>query len=112
MKHVTFADRSLFMGDAAADTLLEYARLLADARGADSVTLRSISSDGNAVDASFLLNAHTVLMIESTNSEMQPPDNHAATREMQDRIDALSRPESAQAEDPWTVSDYGISDLQ
>jgi hypothetical protein len=46
MKHVSYADKSLFMGDDAADTLLEYARLVADNERADTVTLRSISTDG------------------------------------------------------------------
>ncbi len=111
MKHVTFADKSLLMGDDAADALLEYARLIAETRGADSVTLKSISSDGNTVDASFLLNANTVLLIESTNSQVEPPDNHAATMEMQDRIDAIARPASAQPEEPWLDADYGFPDL-
>ncbi|MCW3493350.1 hypothetical protein [Microbacterium sp. SSM24] len=111
MKHVTFADKSLLMGDAAAEALLEYARLIADTHGADSVTLKSISSDGNTVDASFLLNANTVLLIESTNSDVVAPDNRAATQEMQERIDAISRPASAQPEEPWPASDYDFPDL-
>ena len=43
MKHVTFGDKSLLMGDSAADTLMEYARMLAQSGGADSVTLRGRS---------------------------------------------------------------------
>ena len=49
MKHVTFGDGAVLMGDEAADTLLEYARVTADASRADSVTLRAISPDGNTV---------------------------------------------------------------
>jgi hypothetical protein len=100
MKHVSYADKSLFMGDEAADTLLEYARLVADSGRADTVTLRSVSPDGNTVDASFLLDASTILMVETTNSEMQPPDNTDAVREMKDRIDAITRPVSADAQEP------------
>src|SRR5918994_7964712 len=101
MKHVTFGDKSLLMGDDAADTLLEYARLLSDTGAADSVTLRAISPDGNTVEASFLLNANTVLMIETTNSEVEPPDNGAAVSEIQGRVDAITRPSSAQPEEEW-----------
>lgn len=108
MKHVTFAEKSLFMGDDAADTLLEYARLIASTGGADSVTLRAISGDGNAVEASFLLNSNTVLMIESTNAEMTPPDNTQVTLEMKDRINAIARPVQAQAEEPWDTTDYDL----
>ena len=111
MKHVTFADKSLLMGDDAADTLLEYARLIADTHHADSVTLSSISTDGNTVDASFLLNSNTVLVTESTNSDVEPPDNRAAVRDLQDRIDSITRPVTAQAEPPWAESDYDFPDL-
>jgi hypothetical protein len=100
MKHVSYADKSLFMGDEAADTLLEYARLVADSDRADTVTLRSVSPDGNTVDASFLLDASTILMVETTNSEMQPPDNTDAVQEMKDRIDAITRPVSVDTQGP------------
>lgn len=108
MKHVAFADKSLLMGDDAADALLEYARLIADTAGADSVTLRGISPDGNTVEAGFLLNANTVLVIESTNSEMEPPDNDQAVRDLRERIDAISRPPTALPADEWQQFDYDI----
>jgi hypothetical protein len=107
MKHVSYADKSLFMGDDAADTLLEYARLVADNERADTVTLRSISTDGNTVDASFLLDASTVLMVESTNTEMDPPDNTEAVRDIKERIDAITRPVSVDSQEPPYV-DYDL----
>jgi len=107
MKHVSYADKSLFMGDEAADTLLEYARLVADSQRADTVTLRSISPDGNTVEASFLLDASTILMVESTNSEVEPPDNSEVVKEMQERIDAITRPVSVETEEPPYV-DYDL----
>lgn len=108
MKHVTYGEKSVLMGDEAADTLLEYSRILADNQKADTVTLQAISPDGNTVDASFLLNASTVLMIESTNSEVQPPDTTEAVAEIQDRIDAVTRPTTAPSEEPWQHVDYDI----
>jgi len=110
MKHVTFGEKSLLVGDAAADTLLEYARLVADNQRADTVALRCISPDGNTVEASFLLNTNTLLMVESTNSEVEPPDNAEAVAEMQQRIDALTRPIGAQPENDWE-DDYDVTDL-
>lgn len=89
MNHVTFRDKSLLMGDAA-DTLLEYARLVADNDQADTVTLSAISPDGNTVEASFLLISNTILMGESTNSEITPPDNSETVEELKERIDAIS----------------------
>jgi hypothetical protein len=109
MKHVSYADKSLFMGDDAADTLLEYARLVADNDRADTVTLRSISTDGNTVEASFLLDASTVLMVESTNSEVEPPDNSEAVQDMKERIDAITRPVGVDSQEPPYV-DYDLPD--
>ncbi|KAF2413169.1 hypothetical protein B1729_11505 [Microbacterium sp. B35-04] len=109
MKHVSFADKSLFMGDDAADTLLEYARLVADNERADTVTLRSISTDGNTVEASFLLDASTILMVETTNSEIDAPDNSEAVQDMKERIDAITRPVSVDSQEPPYV-DYDLPD--
>jgi len=111
MKHVSFGDKSLFMGDDAAEALLEYARLISEAATADSVTVSCISHDGNTVEASFLLNANTVLIVETTNSELDPPDNAEAVQEMRDRINAMSRPVNAQPGEPWMWSDDGVADM-
>jgi hypothetical protein len=108
MKHVMFAEKSLLMGDEVADCLLEYARLLAENSRADSVTIRAISPDGNTIDAAFLLNAATVMMIESTNSTVEPPGNEEAVKYMQDRIDQILHPPTARAEEAAGVRDYDL----
>lgn len=110
MKHVTYGEKSVLMGDDAADTLLEYARLIADNGGADSVTLTSISPDGNTVETSFLLGPNTMMMVESTNSQIQPPDNEEAVSEMKDRIDAITRPAVAEPDEPWEEPGHGVTD--
>jgi hypothetical protein len=110
MKHVTFGDKALLMGDDAADALLEYARLLSDTGAADSVTLRAISPDGNTVEASFLLNANAVMLVESTNSEVEAPDNEGAVIEMRGRIEAIARPSSAQPDEDWNGLGHEISE--
>jgi hypothetical protein len=99
MKHVMYAEKSLLMGDDVADAILEYARLLAEGGHADTVTVRAIGVDGNTVDAAFLLNATSVMMVESTNSTVVPPDNEEAVRYLQERIERLSRPPGVQVED-------------
>jgi hypothetical protein len=111
MKHVTFADKSLLMGDDAADVLLEYARLIADTSGADSVTVRAISPDGNTVDAGFLLNANSILMIESTNSEIEAPDNSEIVQEIRGRIEAITRPVTPRPADDWSNLDYDVEEV-
>jgi hypothetical protein len=92
MKHVTYADKTLFVGDEAADLLLEYAALLANKHSADTVEVNAIGSDGNAVSATFLLDAGAPLMAESTNSEMEPPDNWVAMEYMRGQMSKLRPP--------------------
>ncbi|QOC29184.1 hypothetical protein IC744_01765 [Microbacterium hominis] len=92
MKHITFSDKSLLMDDEAADCLLEYARHLGNADTADVVTVRAISPDGNTVDAAFLLNARSTMLVETTNSVVEPPDNTEAIAYMRERLELLRHP--------------------
>lgn len=92
MKHVTFSDKSLLVNDEAADLLMQYAALVAGRAEADIVHLRGISSDGNVVTATFLLNSGSPLMAESTNSDLAGPDNTGAIEYMRQRISLLSSP--------------------
>jgi hypothetical protein len=49
MKHITYAEKSLLIGDATADLLLEYAAALGSDGTSDSVSIHAISSDGDAM---------------------------------------------------------------
>jgi hypothetical protein len=90
MKHVLFADKSLLVGDAAAETLVEYAALVGQIGSADAVELHAIDADGDAVDVTFLLNSGTALVIQSTHSQLSEPDNAASIAYMRGRIDAYT----------------------
>jgi hypothetical protein len=86
MKHITFASKSLFVDDDAADTLLEYAALLAQSGDADTVELNAINADGNEVVATFLLDSGSPLMAETTTSSLEPPENDEAVAYMRTEI--------------------------
>ena len=86
VKHVTIAEKSLLIGDDAADTLVRYAALLGSTSSADSVNIRSIGVNGEEVGATFLLNSGTVMMVESTTSSLPEPDNTDALDYMRDQI--------------------------
>jgi hypothetical protein len=45
MKHITYAEKSLLIGDATADLLLDYAAALGSDGASDSVSVHAISSD-------------------------------------------------------------------
>jgi hypothetical protein len=108
MKHVMFAEKSLLMGDEVADCLLEYARLLGENSSTDTVTIRAISPDGNTIDAAFLLNGASVMLIESTNSTVDPPPNDEAVQYMQDRIEQILNPPQAQTRQGSNHQDYDL----
>lgn len=110
MKHVTYADEAVLMDDAAADALLQYARLIADTGRADAVTLRAIRPDGNAVDVSFLLSPSTTLLVQSTNSENLTTANDGAVADLRGRIAAIESPPLAQPDEPWTAATRDPSD--
>jgi hypothetical protein len=90
MKHVLFADKSLLLSDAAAQTLIEYGAMLGRVRSADAVELQAITTEGDTVAVSFLLNGGSALVIETARSELSEPDNDDAIAYMRGRIDAYS----------------------
>jgi hypothetical protein len=102
MMHVTFAEKSLFMGDDAADVLLEYAKVLADQGRADRVTLRVIGSDGNEVDIDMLLDSGTIIAAETTNSNVNPPDNSENVADLRRRLAMAMSPNNPKLDDVST----------
>jgi hypothetical protein len=108
VKEVTFACKSLFIGDDVAAALVEYARLLADTSGADSITMRALDPAGHVVDATFLLTATSVLLMQSSSPHAEPPDNHEALSYIEQRIDAITTPIRPEAIDSWETWDYDM----
>jgi hypothetical protein len=94
MKHITYAEKSLLVGDAAASALIEYAAVLASHGRGDSVTLRALSSDGDEVDATFLLTAGAPLMAETSTTRLPEPDNADAIARMRAETDRMVSPEA------------------
>ena len=91
MKHVTYGERSLLVGDEAADLLMSYATVLGRNNNTDSVTLRAVGADGNEEDATVLLNPSTTMMIESTNSTGSEPDNELVAEYMREGINRMTQ---------------------
>jgi len=105
MKHISFADKTLFVNDDAADLLVEYAALLGAEQSADSVRLRAIGQDGNEVEVDLVLNAATNLASESTNSAAEAPQNEEAVEYLRSRIDAIRNPPGVGPEDLALIDD-------
>ena len=100
MKHLTMAEKSLLVGDEAADLLLEYAALLAQSDSADTVVLKAYGDDGDPVDVTFLLNSGTSILAQTSESPMGEPDNSAGIGYMRDRMRMIQSPPSAQPMEP------------
>jgi hypothetical protein len=86
MKHITFGDKSLLIGDDAADAVLSYAARLATENKGDTVDIHAISSDGDEVTATFLLGPGVTMMAETTNTTLPEPDNTTAIEYMREAL--------------------------
>jgi hypothetical protein len=109
MKHITYAERDLFVGDDAADSLLEYAAAVSKAISADVVQLRAYDADGDEVEVRFLLNAGTMLLSESATAAVPEPDNADAVALLRERLIRLASVPSVQSAD-YVIS-YAYDDL-
>lgn len=110
MKHIKYADKTLLVGDDAADTIVEYATALAQSDAADNVNLDGYGPDGQDTTASFVLNAGTVLMAETTHSSISERDNHEVIAYMKDRIPQLRTPAEVRPEDHGSIGDYDFAE--
>jgi hypothetical protein len=112
MKHVTYSEKSLLIGDEAADLLLEYASALVNVGRGDTVDVHAFGSDGQEVVATFLLEAGAPLMAETTHTSMNEPDNWEAIAYMREHIDLLTKqPPTVAHESPDTLRSVGDLDL-
>jgi hypothetical protein len=104
MKHISFADKTMFLDDETADALMEYAGLLAAEHSGDTVTVRAVGQDGNETDATFVLNMATNLIAESTNSTLDPPENPVALKYMLERIALIRDPPPGRPMEPASLT--------
>lgn len=106
MKHMTFADKNLLVGDEAADLILEYAAMLAQAGDADTVEVAAYGVDGDAVRATLLLAEGTPLMSETTHSDLPEPDNADTIMYVREQVMRRSSPPTAQPTDVTMPANY------
>ncbi|WP_345801413.1 hypothetical protein AAIB33_18440 [Microbacterium sp. AZCO] len=99
MRHVTYAEKTLFVDDTLADLLMEYSRLIAAAGESDTVEVPAVGADGNEVRATFLLTSSTVLMTETTSSDLDVPADDGLAADLRKRIRRVSAVNVALPED-------------
>jgi hypothetical protein len=103
MKHLTFADKTLLVGDNTADLIMEYAAQLAQRHTADTVTIAATDATGNDVSATLLLDAGAPLMVETATTSAPEPDNSVVDAYLAERITRFLRPSSAMSIDDQDV---------
>ena len=109
MKHLTYSEKSLLVGDEVADVLMEFAAKLADRGAADTVRLNAIGVEGNDVSATLLLDSGTVLITETATTSVKEPDNSAAVAYMRERMDLMESPITGQPFDDNQMTEFDRS---
>jgi hypothetical protein len=92
MKAVTYAENSWLLGDEAADTLMDYAVVLARIDSADSVEVLALGPDGTEQSVSFLIGPATMMTAQSSDSSVDAPDNRDAVTLIRERIRIIESP--------------------
>jgi hypothetical protein len=106
MKHLTYADQSVLIGDEAADVLIRFSALLAEKGHADAISLNVLGEDGDESEASFVIGSGTNLMTASTNSKIPEPDNEQGIGVMREKIERLLAPRTAQpSNETWPAAE-------
>ena len=82
---------AVLVGDDAADALMAFARFVAREGGAEIAALRVINPEGNTVEASFLLNGGTAIMVETADAPLEEPDNGDTVARLRAKIAARDR---------------------
>lgn len=95
MKHITYGQKSLIVGDDAASALLAYAAAVARHRTGDHVTLMGFAADGNEIEATLVLDSGTLIISESVRTSASEPDNSAAVADLRARTSRLDNPPAA-----------------
>ena len=95
MKHIMYAEKTLMIGDDAADLAIEYAAMLANHSKADTVKLNAFDADGDTVVATLLLNAGTNIIAATSHNSLEAPDNSEAIAYIREKMLALDSPRFA-----------------
>lgn len=90
MKHLLFGSKSVFVGDEAADVLVDYAAHVAQVKSGARVDLLGYSMEGARITTTFLLNGGTTLVAETTDLPIDELDNAGAITWMRERIQQFS----------------------
>ncbi|MDQ1531351.1 MAG: hypothetical protein QOE37_1456 [Microbacteriaceae bacterium] len=86
MKLISYADSSIRTDDRLADTVLEYAKLLAYLKTADTVTIPYLAESGDLAEITMLVGPSSQVTASSDDEHAFPGDSLPAIEEIERRI--------------------------
>ena len=98
MKRLTYLNVHVYVGDAFADAVLDFAAALAREGIAETLRFKAVDEQGEPKTVSFLLGPASSMVIESTTLTLAEPDNREAFEFLSGRMShhAIPRPSPEQ----------------
>jgi hypothetical protein len=105
VKRLTYLSVHVYVDDAFADAVLDFAAALARSQVAETLKFNAVDEQGEPKTVSFLLGPSSSLVIESTKLALQEPDNREAFEFLRGRMidHAIPRPASEQPDTDGTA---------
>ncbi|WP_152607165.1 hypothetical protein [Clavibacter michiganensis] len=105
MKHVTYAEKTLLVGDEMADVMMEWSAALASDGAAEALVVAAISGDGDDVLATFQIGAGSPVMVETSSTTLPEPDNAGVVDRLRTLLERRATPRPILTEAPRSDPD-------
>jgi hypothetical protein len=113
MKMLTYARRSVLVGDETADAVIAYAARLASLRQTETILLRVLSPRGRPAIAEVLLTPGAELMTLSVRARWAEPDNDTQVAHMRrETVRTVGAPEPGGAGEAVIFDDTEFDSLE
>jgi len=108
VKTVIYAGDSFVTGDAIADAVLRYSKVLAEAGAADTVTIPVLTGDGAREEATLLIGPSSQIVAETTDGDDEQIADAALVDDLNARAAAHEVPTGLPVEAPTPAWDDEI----
>ncbi|OUE23123.1 hypothetical protein BFL37_14280 [Clavibacter michiganensis] len=102
---MTYAARTLLVGDEMADVMMEWSAALAADGAAEALTVVAIGRDGDDVVATFQLGAGSPVMVGTSATTLPEPDNAGVVARLRALLDRRATPRPIVSEPPRADAD-------
>lgn len=99
---MTYAEKTLLVGDEMADVMMEWSAALATDGAAEALVVAAISGDGDDVVATFQIGVGSPVMVETSTTTLAEPDNAGVVTRLRALLDRRASPRPIATEPPRT----------